>query len=128
MWDVDSGKLAYKPFAVHDSNVTAVSIGALHGRPIAVSASEDETLWVWDLDAGAPLGRLEGHRDFVTAVALGHLGGRPIAVSGSHDKTVRVRDLDNGAPLGMNCSRRYMFWPKTSTRDFRLCGQGRRER
>src|SRR5262249_62321051 len=89
-----------EPLAGHDSNVTAVAVGELHGRAIAVSGSEDFTVRMWDLEAGQPLGTLGGHEVFVRAVALGELGGRPIAVSGGDDETVRVWDLDAGRALG----------------------------
>jgi len=66
-----------------------------------VSASDDFTLWVWDLEAGEPLGGpLEAHENFVNAVALGELHGRPIAVSGGNDKTLWVWDLEAGGLLG----------------------------
>jgi len=76
-------------------------VGKLGGRPIAVSASDDFTVRVWDLAAGGPLGRpLEGHDSIVNAVAVGELDGRPIAVSGGCDKLVWVWDLAAGGPLG----------------------------
>jgi len=100
VWDLDSGRLLYEPLVGHHGNVTAVAVGELRGRAIAVSGSEDFTLRVWDLEAGRPLGTLQGHEGFVHTVALGELGGRSIAVSGGDDKTVRVWALDTGGALG----------------------------
>jgi eukaryotic-like serine/threonine-protein kinase len=70
-------------------------------RPVAISGSDDDTVRVWDLKAGAPMhAPLEGHHGNVKAVAAGELHGHPIAVSGGNDRTVRVWDLDAGGPLG----------------------------
>ena len=80
----------------------AVAVGELHDRPVIVSGSWDETVRVWDLESGEPLGQpLEGHRDLVFDVTLGERkDGRRIIVSGSVDKTVRVWDLESGEALG----------------------------
>jgi WD40 repeat protein len=70
-------------------------------RPIVVSASDDATVRVWDLDdRGLLYQPLEAHQGKVNAVAVGDLHGRPIAVSGGNDRTVRVWDLLTGGPLG----------------------------
>ena len=79
----------------HSDHVRAVALHA-DGRR-AVSASDDKTLKVWDLESGACLRTLEGHSDQVWAVAL-HPDGRR-AVSASADKTLKVWDLENGACL-----------------------------
>jgi WD40 repeat protein len=79
----------------HTRNITAVALG-LDGR-LAVSASEDKTLKVWDLDTGIELHTLTGHTRNVTAVALS-LDGR-FAISASADKTLKVWDLETGEEL-----------------------------
>ena len=63
----------------------------------AVSASEDQTLKVWDLDSGRELRTLTGHTGSVTAVAVTPDGQR--AVSASGDETLKVWDLDSGREL-----------------------------
>ncbi len=63
-----------------------------------VSASDDKTLRVWDLDAGDTIGTLEGHTDFVTAVA--RLDAQRV-VSASLDNTLRVWNLDSGETLAV---------------------------
>jgi hypothetical protein len=63
----------------------------------AVSASDDKTLKVWDLDTGVELCTLTGHTDSVMAVALS--GDGRLTVSGSLDSTLKVWDLDTGAAL-----------------------------
>jgi WD40 repeat protein len=65
-----------------------------------VSGSRDQTVRVWDLATGAPVGDpFTGHTHAVNAVAVAELNGRPVALSGG-DRTVRVWDLATGAPVG----------------------------
>jgi len=67
----------------HTDWVTAVAVTP-DGR-CAVSASDDGTLKVWDIETGACLRTLVGHTGAVTSVAVTPEGRR--AVSGSWDKT-----------------------------------------
>jgi small GTP-binding protein len=76
----------------HTSQVNAVAISA-DGRR-AVSGSYDDTVRVWDLEAGKLVATLKGHTKVVWGVALSADGRR--AVSGSEDNTVRVWDLEAG--------------------------------
>ncbi|MFF1502342.1 hypothetical protein ACFVZR_21270, partial [Streptomyces sp. NPDC058316] len=85
----------------HTDSVWAVATGVVDGRPVAVTGSGDETVRVWDLTTGRPVGEpLTGHTDLVWAVATGVVDGRPVAVTGSDDETVRVWDLTTGRPVG----------------------------
>jgi WD40 repeat protein len=72
------------------------------GRLVAVTASDDETVRVWDLTTGTAFGEsLPGHTGPVVAVATGILpDGRLVAVTASWDETVRVWDLTTGTALG----------------------------
>jgi WD40 repeat protein len=60
-----------------------------------VSASNDQTLKVWELATGRALATLEGHTRKVTACAVTPDGGR--VVSASWDKTLKVWDLESSA-------------------------------
>jgi WD40 repeat protein len=73
----------------HSDSVSDVAMSA-DGR-IAVSASWDNTLKVWDLESGSELHTLFGHSDRVVGVGVS-ADGRT-AVSGSWDKTLKVWDL-----------------------------------
>jgi WD40 repeat protein len=63
----------------------------------ALSASNDSTVKLWDLDAGALLRTLEGHKARVEALAPLADGRR--ALSASADDTLKLWDLDTGAVL-----------------------------
>ncbi|WP_437932652.1 AAA family ATPase [Sorangium sp. So ce291] len=64
---------------------------------IAISASDDNTLKVWDLATGQLLRTLQGHTSFVNRVAVTPDGR--LAVSASFDETLRVWDLATGQLL-----------------------------
>ena len=65
----------------------------------ALLGSDNNTLRVLDLESGACLCVLEGHRDRVRHVSVTPDGR--LAVSGSWDKTVRVWDVESGVCLGI---------------------------
>ena len=68
---------------------------------MVISGSDDETVRVWDLATGTPVGDpFTGHTGAVYAVAAAELDGRPVVISGSDDRTVRVWDLATGTPVG----------------------------
>jgi WD40 repeat protein len=79
----------------HTTFVMAVALTP-DGRR-AVSASDDNTLKVWDVASGRELRTLTGHEGPVWAVAVTPDGKR--AVSGSNDRTLKVWELDNGREL-----------------------------
>ena len=60
----------------------------------AISASDDHTLRLWDLESGQCLHTYEEHTREVTAVAISPDGKR--ALSASKDNTLRLWDLING--------------------------------
>ena len=72
------------------------------GQIIAVTAGQNNEIWVWDLLSTTTIGQpLVGHTDRLTSVAVAaDSDGQLIAVSGSADKTVRVWDVLAGTPIG----------------------------
>ena len=76
----------------HGNGVTACSVTP-DGRRV-VSASEDRTLKIWDLDTGCVVATLEGHAGRVLACSVTPDGRR--VVSASEDRTLKVWDLATG--------------------------------
>jgi WD40 repeat protein len=78
--------------AGHTARVRDVAI-TTDGKQ-AVSASDDHTLKVWDLERGTEVYTLNGHSDWVRAVAIFPNATR--AVSASDDHTLRVWNIESG--------------------------------
>ena len=79
----------------------SVAAAELDGRPVVISGGDDQTVRVWDLATGTPVGDpFTGHDGPVTAVAVAEVEGRPVVISGGDDQTVRVWDLATGTPVG----------------------------
>jgi WD40 repeat protein len=85
----------------HKGGVWGVSVTA-DGRR-AISASDDKTLRLWDVETGACLWVLEGHAGLVRSVSVTPDGRRAISGGGSElaqkDYTVRLWDLETGLCL-----------------------------
>ena len=98
----------------HKREVNAI---AVNGR-LAVSASEDKTLKVWDMETGHELRTLRGHTGGVHGVALsGH--GR-LAVSASEDKTLKVWEVETGRELQTLTGHGAYVWGVALSGDGRL--------
>lgn len=70
------------------------SVAFLPDARRAISASDDATLRLWDLEAGIEIRQLTGHAASVMSVAVTADGQR--ALSGSWDGTIRLWDLESG--------------------------------
>jgi WD40 repeat protein len=89
------GTALLRTLAGHTDSVLAVAVYA-EGRR-AISASDDHTLKLWDLETGAELRTLAGHGGGFTAVAVYAEGRR--AISASDDRTLKLWDLETGTEL-----------------------------
>jgi WD40 repeat protein len=79
----------------HGALVHTVKISPLSkGKNLVVSASDDHTLKLWDLELGVELFTLAGHSGMIGSVAISPT--RSIAVSASDDHTLKVWDLERG--------------------------------
>jgi WD40 repeat protein len=87
-----SGGQMIRTFQGHSGSVRAVAI--MPDDRIVVSASNDNTLKVWDLEDGREIKTLNGHTDLVSTVAL--IPGSRNVISGSNDGTLKVWDPENG--------------------------------
>ena len=79
----------------HTGYVRAVSFS--HDGQLLASASDDETVRLWNPATGEGLRRLVGHTDWVRAVAFSHDG--QLLASASSDKTVRLWNPATGEEL-----------------------------
>jgi len=97
LWPVlhPAGTALLRTLVGHSGWVTGVSVSPDGHR--AVSASEDGTLKLWDLETGSELRTLAGHSVWVTGVAMSADGRR--AVSASVDQTLKVWNLATGREL-----------------------------
>jgi WD40 repeat protein len=66
---------------------------------VVASGSDDNTVMLWDADAGAELQTLWGHSSGVFSIAFSPDG--KMVASGSQDNTVRLWDAVTGAALHM---------------------------
>ena len=89
------GTSLIRDFEGHGRRIRGVALSR-DGR-IAISASDDHTLKVWDLENGDELHVLHGHFGKVNSVAVS--GDGRLAVSASDDYTLKVWDVTEGHEL-----------------------------
>jgi cytochrome c len=97
----------------HDFGVTALDVGRSNG--LAVTASIDETVQLWDLRHGARGQTLYGHEGPVLSVALSPDAG--LVASGGLDGTVRVWRRGDGDRLRVYDRHRGPVWSVAFTPD-----------
>ena len=90
-----SGASLIRTLEGHSGWVLGVTVSG-EGR-LAVSASADQSLKVWDMESGRELRTLQGHSNYVSGVGVTPDGKR--AVSASWDQTLKVWDVESGLEL-----------------------------
>ncbi|MFD0970268.1 WD40 repeat domain-containing protein [Plantactinospora endophytica] len=92
--DVASGRLD-GPVTAHSGRIRAVAIGELAGIPVGLTAADDDTVRLWELDAWGSPGRtvLDGHGGVAYAVATATVDGRGLVFAAGRNGQVRCVDL-----------------------------------
>ncbi|MFF0248232.1 WD40 repeat domain-containing protein [Streptosporangium sandarakinum] len=102
VWDLATHEPLGDPMVGHTKLVSAVALGEMNGRAVAVTGSVDGTTRVWDLATRKQVGNSMISSTGVGDVALGWVDGRQVAVS-TDGKDIRVWDLTThqliGAPI-----------------------------
>ena len=102
-WSTGS-QMASNPLAVltgHTGAITAISSIQVDGRPVAITASSDATLRMWDLLIRRPIGEpLVSHAP-ITALTCIVLGGHSAAITGDVEGVLQMWDLDTRQPIGV---------------------------
>jgi WD40 repeat protein len=79
----------------HTRNITALAISPDGTR--LVSASQDRSAILWDLERGGQVSRFEGHKEEVTAVSFTADGAR--VITASLDRTLRLWSVPDGRQI-----------------------------
>lgn len=95
VWDTAARKSHQTFTKMHTGRVNAVAVSS-DGKRL-VSAGQDKSVRIWDMQTGKELRRCDGHTASVTCVALFREG--PFALTGSEDGTVRLWNTDDGKEL-----------------------------
>lgn len=77
--------------AAHEAGINDIVFTA--DSKYILTASDDKTIIIWEIESGKPLRTYRGHTSYVFCVNVSSHGN--LLVSGSYDETVRVWDLKN---------------------------------
>jgi WD40 repeat protein len=97
----------------HSGEVNAVAFS--HDAARLASASNDDTVKIWDASSGACLQTLEGHSNTVKSVAFSHDSAQ--LASASYDRTIRIWDASSGACLQTLKGDTSSFWSMAFSHD-----------
>ncbi|MFC9627690.1 WD40 repeat domain-containing protein [Streptomyces sp. NPDC056930] len=90
----------------HEHGIWSLATAVVDGRPVAVTGSHDETVRIWDLSDGRPVGGpLAGHNGLICngevwSLATAMVDGRSAAISGGGSNLIQMWDLATGRHVG----------------------------
>jgi WD40 repeat protein len=94
IYNFATGELV-RVLAGHTRNITALAFSPDGTR--LVSASQDRSAILWDLERGRPVRRFEGHKEEVTAVSFTADGAH--LITASLDRTLRLWSVPDGRQI-----------------------------
>jgi WD40 repeat protein len=97
LWDATNGQELLRYPVEHTRTINSVSISP-DGRNV-LTASDDNTLILWDLESGQVLKRFAGHTDDVNIGLFSPDPANPFVLSASDDATIILWDLNSAQPL-----------------------------
>ena len=90
-----------KKCKAHEDTINSISFCS-DGRTFA-SASNDQTIKIWDLVSMTPLNILYGHKSYVNSVSYSPDGRKLVSCSGRNysdiDNTIKIWDVENGVVI-----------------------------
>ncbi|NUK90502.1 hypothetical protein HRW16_01155 [Streptomyces lunaelactis] len=121
-WDLTTGTPLGEGLTGHDSLTKTMTCTELDGKPVAITTTtqyeykqerllSQETLQVWDLATGNPLGRPmttnTSNANFITGAVCTVLDGTPVVVTSRRDGIVQAWDVATGGPFGQPITARH---------------------
>ncbi|MCX4766802.1 hypothetical protein OG562_38735 [Streptomyces sp. NBC_01275] len=99
VWDLTASEwIGVQP---QQDGARALALEALEGRNVILAGCRTETVRLWDMATGEPIGPpMTGHTSQAKAGAAGMLDGRVVVAAGGGDGNVRVWDATTGQQIG----------------------------
>jgi WD40 repeat protein len=93
LWNGSSQQI--RSFIGHKNWVRSLTFSP--NEKFIASASDDQTVKIWDIESSQCVHTLEGHKERVWSVAFSPNG--KLLASASEDKTIRIWDIENGKSI-----------------------------
>lgn len=109
-----------RTFSDHENYVNGIAITPDGG--VALSASSDHTVKIWEIDTGRVVHTLQGHSDVVSDIDVTPDG--QLAVSASFDNELKVWDIPKGRLIHTLEGHSFWVWGVAITSDSRIAVSG----